>query len=485
MILDSGVTTDYLAPSALLPDGWATNVRFRVGPDGMLSGVDSGDADSGATVSGATLLSGPVIPGVPNVHSHAFQRAMVGLAESSSPGAVTDPTLTIRDSSGPMTDSFWSWRALMFAFLDLLGPEDVQIIAAQLYVEMLEAGYTSVAEFHYLHNQVGGARYDDPAEMGRRIVAAAAETGIGLTLLPTLYRRGGFSDEVLAPGQLRFVLDPDELIEMRDRLRSDAVDPIRIGLALHSLRAVSPTDLDQVVASVLNSDALAPIHIHIAEQVREVESSVSSCGATPVEWLFDHVDVDSRWTLIHATHTTPTELARIASSHAVVGLCPTTEANLGDGYFRLAEFLASGGVFAIGSDSHISVDPREELRWLEYHERLRGACRNVVMHPDSGSIGRGLLEHAYRGGAQSVARPVGRLAPGARADWVVLDPSHPTLVGRDRDQLLNGWVFAGNRSPILETWVGGHRLVEEGHHRHREEIAERFRRVIRKISRLL
>jgi len=452
-----------IADRALLPTGWADRVALEIADDGSLSEVRP-EAD----LRGAERVGGIVLPGLPNLHSHAFQRGMAGLAE--------------RGSARP--DTFWSWRKRMYRFLGRLRPEHVEAIAAQLYVEMLEAGYTSVAEFHYLHHAPGGRAYDDPATISLRLLEAAERAGIGLTLLPTLYTSGGFGGAPPTPGQHRFLLGPEPLLELISRL-GPRVRPhprFRLGAAIHSLRAAT---LDEIGATVEGLEAIepeAPIHIHAGEQEREVEACLAWSGARPVAWILDHLPVSSHWCLVHCTHVEGREVRALAESDVVVGLCPTTEANLGDGVFPLADFLALQGRFGVGSDSHVSVSPTEELRWLEYGQRLTRRERNVAAGRRDASTGTTLYNEALQGGGQAVAQGVGALAPGLRADLVVLDPEHPTLMGREKDTLLDAWIFSGNQSPVTHVMVGGEWVVREGRHLRRDEVRAAYRDTIRRLS---
>jgi formimidoylglutamate deiminase len=413
------------AERALLADGWARDVRFEIAPDGALTAVVPG-AQAGA----APRAGGVVLPGMPNLHSHAFQRAMAGLAERAGPGE----------------DSFWTWREVMYGFVERLNPEQVEAIAAQLYVEMLKAGYTAVGEFHYLHHDAAGRPYADPAEMSRRVIAAARATGIGVTQLPVLYGFSDFGGQAARPGQRRFLHEPDAFLRLVEVLMAAARgDPnLRVGIAPHSLRAVTPETLAAALAGLDALDAGAPVHIHIAEQHGEVRDCIDWCGLRPVEWLLENAAVGPRWCLVHATHVTEEEAGRLAVSGAVAGLCPTTEANLGDGVFPAPAYLEAGGAFGIGSDSHISVSPIEELRWLEYGQRLTARRRNLLARgPEAPSVGARLFEDALAGGAQALGRPIGRLAPGARADLMVVDPERPSLYGRTGGLFLDALVFAG------------------------------------------
>ncbi len=467
----------YRADAALLPAGWREDVRLEVDDRGFLRSVVPGDGPGGSpgdlrpggdpSAAGAVeRIRGAVVPGVPNLHSHAFQRGMSGLAERAA------------EDGG-----FWSWRETMYRFAGRLDPEEVEAIAAQLYVEMLLAGYTSVAEFHYLHRDRDGVLYEDPAEISRRLLRAARTAGIGLTLLPCLYTSGGFGGAPPEEAQRRFLLPVDGLLELVDRL-GDAVDGdprLRLGLALHSLRAVTPPEIEEAVAAVLDVDPDAPIHVHAAEQQREVEACLAWSGARPVAWLLDHAPVDGSWCLVHATHVDEREVRGLAGSGAVAGLCPSTEANLGDGLFPLADFLEAGGHLGVGSDSHVSVSPVEELRWLEYGQRLAGGRRNVAAGQGT-STGARLFGSAVEGGAAALGQPVGELREGARADWVVLEREHPALVGRSGDALLDGWIFSGNRSPVRDVVVAGRWRVRDGRHPEEEAIADRYREAARRLA---
>jgi formimidoylglutamate deiminase len=450
--------TALFAETALLPDGWAADVRIDIDPSGDIVAVEA-DAAPGT----AQRLAGPVLPGMPNLHSHAFQRAMAGLAEigEGAPG------------------SFWSWREVMYRFANLIGPDEVEAIAAQLYVEMLKAGYTAVCEFHYLHHDKDGTPYADPAELSWRIGAAAARAGIGLTHLPVLYRHGNFGAAPPHDGQRRFLNSPDAVLGLAGTVaKAWAGDrQRRIGLAPHSLRAVAPADLSALIEGSAGLDASMPIHIHVAEQIREVEDCLAWSGRRAVAWLLDHAPVDRRWCLIHATHADPAELAGIAARGAVAGLCPTTEGNLGDGVFGLTGFLAAGGRWGIGTDSHVSVNPVEELRWLEYNQRLAHRRRNLASAPGR-STGVALWRAALDGGARAAGRRIGRIEVGARADLVVLDAEHPLLWGKHGDRLLDALVFAGNAPLVRDVMVGGTWRVEGRQHPQEEEIAASYRRAL-------
>ncbi len=465
--------TRYFAERALLPDGWARDVRFEVGDDGALTAVRP-DSPPDSSTGGAVPLAGPVLPGMPNLHSHAFQRAMAGLTERARIAA-------LGEEAGAEEDSFWTWREVMYGFVRRLNPDQVQAIAAQLHVEMLEAGYTAVGEFHYLHHDPEGAPYDDPAEMSRRVIAAARSSGIGLTHLPVLYGYGGFGGQPAGEGQRRFLNTPERYLELLALIRGEVRgDPqLHLGIAPHSLRAVTPESLAAALEGIEELDTEAPVHIHVAEQQPEVRDCIDWSGLRPVEWLLTHQDLDPRWCLVHATHMTDEEAVALAKTGAVVGLCPTTEANLGDGVFPAGAYLRAGGWVGIGSDSHISVSPVEELRWLEYSQRLTLKRRNLLAGEDgSPSVGARLYKAALAGGARALGRPIGRLATGCRADLLVLDAELPCLWGKADDLLLDALVFAGNRNPVRDVMVGGEWLVQEGRHRDRDAILADYRAAI-------
>ena len=458
------MTIKLLAPLALLPDGWAKHVLIEIDAHGVLLRVEPG-GDGG----GARELHGPVVPGMPNLHSHAFQRAMAGLTER----------------RGPTEDSFWTWRETMYGFVSRLTPEDIQAIATQLYVEMLEAGYTGVAEFHYLHHDPQGKPYDAIAETSERIVAAANQAGIFLTHLPVMYTQGGFDGAPLAPEQRRFANDAARFTEILDTLhKTHAKDArLRLGVALHSLRAVSPEAMREVLVHLESLDPAAPIHIHISEQTREVEECVEWCGRRPVQWLYENAEVDERWCLVHATHVNDEEIEMMARSGAVVGICPTTEANLGDGIFPAEQYAAHGGRFGIGSDSQVAVCAAEELRLLEYGQRLTSRRRAVLASSAQPSVGRYLYESAALGGAQAMGVEAGVLAPGARADLVILDANAPALCGAREDEILDAAIFSATTLPVNEVLVGGRTVVAEGRHVMREEVFGRYGQTIRRLRR--
>jgi formiminoglutamate deiminase len=443
---------------ALLPSGWARDVRLSVGGGSVLAVAD------GARADGAERLPGIAVPGVPNLHCHAFQRGMAGLAER----------------RGPQADSFWTWREVMYRFLERLSPDDVEAITAFAYMEMLEAGFTAVGEFHYLHHDVDGRPYADLGEMAARIAAAGAQARIGLTLLPSLYTHGGFGGAPAGAGQRRFLNDPDRFLALLERTQAIAASlpGSRVGIAPHSLRAVTPQALRTVCAAAPDG----PIHIHAAEQTREVEDCIAALGRRPVEWLIDNAGLDARWCIVHATHATEPELRALAASDAVAGLCPLTEASLGDGIFNGAHYLAAGGRFGIGTDSNIGIDAAAELRQLEYAQRLARRERNVMALQEGESTGRRLFAGALAGGAQALARPIGALAPGARADIVLLDADHPDLAARRGDTWLDAWIFVAGRSAVATVLAGGEIVVEAGRHRLRPQIEARYKAAVARIG---
>jgi formimidoylglutamate deiminase len=443
--------------NALLPGGWAKDVRINVDNAGWISSIT---VDAGAHHSAADAHI--ALPGMPNLHSHAFQRAMAGLAE-------------IKSSDG---DSFWTWRQAMYRFVEQVTPDDLLAISTQLYCEMLEAGFTSVAEFHYLHHDQTGKPYGDIGEMTKAIAGAANETGIGLTMLPVFYANSGVGGKPPAEGQRRFINSPDSYEKLFARAEDilKSLPDAAVGITPHSLRAVTPQSLNQV----LSLSEKCPVHIHIAEQIKEVDELLSWSGQRPVEWLLDHANVDQRWCLIHATHLTAAERQGIAHRNAVVGLCPITEANLGDGIFDGVNYLGEGGQFGIGSDSNVRISVAEELRSLEYSQRLRDQGRNLLV--TDGSTGRSLFDNAVRGGAQASGRKIGKLEVGYRADIITLDDSNPTLIGRSGDEWLDSWIFAGDNQVVSDVWVGGKHMVINGNHTSRDHARISFKKTIERIT---
>ncbi|MAU98267.1 MAG: formimidoylglutamate deiminase [Fulvimarina sp.] len=444
------------AETALTPDGWRTNVRLEI------EGARIATVTQGAPLPGderAAIL----VPAMANLHSHAFQRAMAGLAEMRGPG----------------TDTFWVWRETMYRFALAMTPDEVAAVAAQLYLEMLEAGFGSVGEFHYLHHDHDGRPYGDLGAMAGAIAAAAGETGIGLTLIPVLYAHSTFGGAAPHPGQRRFICDRDtfaRLVEASEATLADLRGSV-LGVAAHSLRAVTPDEL--AFAAKLRPNA--PMHIHAAEQVKEVEDCLAWSGRRPVEWLLENAGPDRRWCLIHATHMTPEETRLLAQSGAVAGLCPITEASLGDGFFPAPEFQAAGGSFGIGSDSNVLIGIADELRQLETAQRLHRQSRNVLAEPGA-STGQALFTAALAGGSQALGRPAPGIAADGPADLVSLDADHPALIGKSGNALLDAWIFAASRQAIDGVWVAGEKRVSGGRHHARETVFRRFRTAVEGLA---
>lgn len=438
---------------ALLPAGVASGVTISIGTDGRIAEVA---VDDGA---GAERIGGFAIPGMANVHSHAHQRAMAGLAER----------------SGSDADSFWTWRDAMYRFALKMNPEEFQAIATQAYIEMAKAGYTAVGEFHYLHHQPDGRRYGNPAELALRCLAAAEESGLAITLLPALYMQGGFNLPP-QPGQRRFINGIDGFLKLVSALPPRPL--ASYGIAFHSLRAVSIGAMREVLAEV---DA-GPIHLHIAEQTKEVEDCLAAMGRRPVELLLESVALSARWCLIHGTHLTFTETSRLAQAASTVGLCPITEANLGDGIFPAEAYRREGGAFAIGTDSNIETSVAGELRMLEYSQRLQHHARNVLAGGPDRSTGRALYEAAAAGGATALAQPMGAIAPGCRADIVVLDPDHPALLGRHGEAMIDSFVFSGGNAAVRDVFVAGRNIVKDGRHIAEDAACDRFRRALASLA---
>jgi formimidoylglutamate deiminase len=437
----------YLAPRAWVHGGWADDVLLAVAADGTWSQVQANATP--AQQAGALRLDGPVLPGLVNAHSHAFQRAMAGLTERRSAGTQA-------------SDDFWSWRERMYSAANRITPEQLEAIASQLYAELLTGGYTQVCEFHYLHNDVDGRPFTNPAEMSLALVRAAQLTGMGLTLLPTLYMRSGFSACGLRDDQCRFASTPQSIVRIVEEVkRSCADDPrINVGIALHSLRAVAPAAL-QELADYAGRHSL-PVHIHIAEQAQEVDDCVDHTGQRPIEWLLDHAQLDGRWNLVHATHTTPAELAGVQRSGASIVICPATEANLGDGVFDLPGYAAVGGRWSIGSDSHVTRCWSEELRLLEYSQRLHLGKRNVAAQAlGHESTAASLLEAALSGGKPATGRSLGGIAVGQRADFVTLQSQSPVLLGVPADHTLDALVFSSPGTVLVDVFVAGYRVGYE------------------------
>jgi formimidoylglutamate deiminase len=445
------------ARHALLPDGWRDGVLLEWDAQGSLTSVRAG-AEAPAGADHADY----VLPGMVNLHSHAFQRAMAGLAET----------------AGETPDSFWTWRELMYRFAGRVTPEQIEAVASQLYVECLRHGYTAVCEFHYLQRDASGAFYANPAETALRVAEAGRRAGIGLTMLPVMYSYAGFGEQALQPQQRRFRTGPDDVLRIVDALGALRGPQLEVGAAPHSLRAVSSGQLRELAAGL---PAGRPLHIHIAEQQLEVRQCLEATGMRPVDYLMRHGEVDARWCLVHATHLSDGEVAALAASGAVAGLCPTTEANLGDGLFPLTPYIAAGGVFGIGSDSHVSQSPVEELRWLEYGQRLARQQRNVAVDETCRDVGTYLWRQALRGGAQASGRAVGRLEAGRRADLLVLDSAHPNLDGVDCREVPGRFLFCGNDNLVRDVLAGGRWVVRGGRHVDQDAIARRYTEAVRAL----
>lgn len=443
---------------ALLPEGWAASVRIVASGrrlELVQSGVDPEPGDERHAIA---------LPGLPNLHSHAFQRAMAGRAEQ-------------RTANG---DDFWLWRQRMYQLAQAVQPQDLRAIAALAYAEMLQAGFVRVGEFHYLHNAPDGRPYADPGEMASSVAAAAAETGIGLTLLPVFYAHAGFGGTPPDAGQVRFLStleSYERLLEASGRAVGPLDDAV-LGVAPHSLRAVTPDELARL-ATLLPA---GPVHIHVAEQIKEVEDCLAWCGRRPLDWLLANAPVDRRWCLVHATHANEAEIARLAASGATAGLCPITEANLGDGLFAANGFLDAGGALGVGSDSNVRIDVAEELRWLEYGQRLVQRRRNVLAESTTEPTADRLYRASGMGGFRALGVEPLAIRPGASATFISLDEDHPALAGASADEYLSRWIFAGGRESVDCVWVGGRRVVSQGRHLLWDPIVRSYREALARIA---
>jgi formiminoglutamate deiminase len=449
------------AKQARLPTGWAKNVRLTLAGH-VISQIETDQRARPGEMCVDTLL-----PALGNLHSHSFQRAMAGMTEYRKAGK----------------DSFWTWRDLMYRFTRHLTPDHIEAIAGFVFMEMQEAGYASVGEFHYIHHQPDGTPYEDLGELSARIAAAAATTGIGLTHLPVLYTYGGAGKLPLEAGQARFGNSVDrfhDLVACAQQAVATLPSDCRVGIAPHSLRATSPCDLK----ALLQSYTSGPIHIHIAEQPREVADISAWLGARPVEWLLTNAPVDRDWCLIHATHMTDAETSALAKSGAVAGLCPITEANLGDGPFNGPTYMAAGGAFGIGSDSNVLISLAEELRALEYSQRLRDVARNVMVVGE-GSVGDALYTGAAGGGARALGRGCGEIAVGQLADLVAIDSTDPSLCALQTHQVLDGLVFASKDRVVTDVWSAGRHAVKDGRHVERDRIIAAYRAAMENVMTLL
>ena len=457
----------YRLKAAYLANGWSYDALVSVSDEGLITHIG---ADERALSGEVEKIDGIVVPGMPNGHSHAFQRAMAG---------DTEYRLSSRDS-------FWTWRQSMYALANKLDPDELKVVASQVYVEMLKAGYTAVAEFHYLHRRRDGAAYDSGNPLWAAIAAAAEESGIGLTFLPTLYQTSDFGGAPLKPEQGRFRSETDFFLRavesQRAREARDGAKTLRTGVAFHSLRAVPLDTLVRATRELKSLDASMPLHIHIAEQQLEVDACVRETGRRPIELLLDTDLVDEHWCLVHATHATPQEIKRIAASGAAVCVSITTEANLGDGFFDSVRFLNNGGRLCVGSDSQSTVSPTEELRWLEYQQRLRKQRRGVLATKKESHVGTVLWREAAEAGARALGQPIGRLAVGMRADWLVLDANHAALAGGATETMLDRLLFAGGDRAIRDVMVAGRWLVRDGHHALDEALRGKFGPLIKQMS---
>jgi len=450
------------ADSVLVGNQWQENITLSIDAAGFITAIEQGRSEDAESVSGA------IIPGMVNCHSHAFQRAFAGFSEY----------------RANQSDSFWSWRDIMYRFVAQMSPQDAHHVAQYLYLEMLKAGYTCVAEFHYLHHQAGGTFYDDPAEMSLQVIEAAKSTGLSITHLPVLYTYAGFGEQAPSSAQGRFIHQTDDYCKLLERLhellRKEHL--VNLGIAPHSLRAVSEGQLATIVPFIRGLNSQAPIHIHIAEQLQEVNDSIAFYGKRPVEWLLENHSLDPHWCLIHATHLTAQEVSALAQSGAVAGICPTTEANLGDGIFPTHSFLDQGGKLAIGSDSHIAVNVADELRTLEYAQRLTSHQRAVLTSEATSSVGQTLYSHAAAHGASVVNQPVGEIAVGKRADLVILDTTHPTLYGKKEHFILDAAIFACDRMPVKDVMVAGQWQIQSGQHQSEQIIIHNYLKVMDKLT---
>ncbi|MGD0492711.1 MAG: formimidoylglutamate deiminase [Steroidobacteraceae bacterium] len=457
----------YQLESALLPQGWVRGARISVGEDGSIARIDLPAApaadDRGAADAGAEQIRGFVVPGMSNAHSHAFQRGMAGNTE-------------YRLSAH---DSFWTWRQAMYALANRITPEDLRVLAAQLFVEMLKSGYTAVAEFHYIHRRPDGGRYQGSNAVWEAVTAAAEDAGIALTFLPTLYQTSDFGAAPLKQEQLRFALETDEFlraVEARCREDADSGSQVRrTGVAFHSLRAVPLPVITQAASALRDFAVDLPVHIHVAEQVKEVEACLAHTGRRPIQLLLETGMLDRHWCLVHATHSTAAELRGIAATGAVVCVSITTEANLGDGFFDAARFLTLGGRLCVGSDSQATVCPAEELRWMEYQARLRKRRRGVLADRRETHVGTRLWRDTARDGARAIGQPAGAIEVGARADWVVLDGDHPSMLGSGEEGALDHLIFAGGSAAIRDVMVGGRWVIRDRHHALEAALREKFR----------
>ncbi|MBL8521289.1 MAG: formimidoylglutamate deiminase [Betaproteobacteria bacterium] len=453
------------AEQALLPDGWHPDVLIDIDGDSIRT------VTAHAKREGAQVVAGPLVPGMPNLHSHAFQRAMAGLTER----------------AGPSGDNFWAWREQMYKFLERITPEDNAAIATQLYIEMLKSGYTSVAEFHYVHHDPAGVPYAQRTAMAESVVQAASTTRIGLTLLPVFYAHATFGGVPPNAAQRRFIHGVDDFGKLLEGVFTWLGSPKtrgvlrRIGIAPHSLRAVTPDELTAILAQLDAIDATAPVHIHAAEQLKEVNDCRTWSGKRPVAWLLEKHKLSARWCLVHATHLDDDETFRLANSGAIAGLCPSTEANLGDGIFNAPDYFMQHGHWGIGGDSHVGVDPFRELALVEYAQRLKSARRNILSTPSVPSIGGGLFRQALQGGATALGQKAGAIAAGYLADLVVMNADDVALAEQQGDAILDAAIFGPARQPVRDVMVGGAWVVQGGHHAREAEAFKKYRETLKRL----
>lgn len=440
---------------------WLSDVCIGV-ENGVIQSIEPANEQSQAE-----RIYGAIVPGMINLHSHAFQRSIAGLSEY----------------RGNPTDSFWSWRDIMYRFVEKMSADDIHVIAKQLYIEMLKAGYTSCVEFHYSHHQPDGEHYANIAELSHQVMQAAVDTGLRQTHCPVFYAYSGFGQLPPNDGQKRFI----NSVESYQQILAAVVDKcdtsplLSYGISPHSLRAADKEQITDIIAGLDQYNLQAPIHIHIAEQTKEVDDCVAHYGKRPVEWLYENFDVNQRWCLVHATHLTDQEISQIAQSGAIAGLCPTTEANLGDGIFPMQQFMEQGGSWGIGSDSHISVSPVEELRWLEYQNRLLKRQRAVLVSEQSKHVGTTLYSQALQGGATALGQNVGEIAVGKLADWVVLDSESAHLTGLSEDIILDAWLFSGNSNLVKDVMVHGEWVVQNQKHQLEQYSLYLYRGLMQKL----
>jgi len=458
--MNTSSTHTLFAQQALLPEGWVANVRLHWDAQGNFSQIETA-----ATPTAYEPQYGYVSPGMTNLHSHAFQRAMAGMTEIA--------------GEGP--DSFWTWRDLMYRYALAISPEQMQAIAAQLYSECLRHGYTSICEFHYVHRAPEGVFYADIAETAKQVIAAANSTGMGISMLPVLYSYADFNHQPLRDDQRRFNTNVEQILQIIQALENQRNAQVEVGGAPHSLRAASTEQIAELVAAMPQG---RPIHIHIAEQMREVNACIAATGKRPVELLFDTQSVDERWCLVHATHLNQHEVANMAASKSVAGICTSTEGNLGDGFFELPDYIAAQGRFGIGTDSHASQSVVEEIRWLEYGQRLKAQGRNIASVKGQRRVADYLWQQCLQGGAQASGRKLGQLKIEHRADFIIFDDQHPNLQNLDVADVLSSVVFTGNDNLIRDVFVGGQQVVAAGRHRDEAQINANYVACMRQLRQL-